>query len=103
MDWIKTGRTVKANGESTVVYTAKGAEWLTIESRKRAIPHANGVGFWMHTSFWVRVNGQDVKQRFSLKDAKAWAERLEFVDRAVHGAPVECGAQCAPLQSADGQ
>lgn len=89
MIWIKTGRTVKANGESTVVYTAKGAEWLTIESRKRAILHANGVGSWMHTSFWVVVNGQDVKERYSLKDAKEWGEKLEYVDRVCHGIPTD--------------
>ena len=72
MKWEKTGRVVKSNGESTVTYS--NGQW-TIESRKRHVPHANGVGYWTHTTYWVLVDGVEVVEKYSLKDAK------EFVDR----------------------
>lgn len=73
--WIKTGKTVSREG-TTITYTAKEHNSLTIESRKRPIPHASGSGFWMHTSFFVLVDGSEIKERFSLRDAKAFAEDL---------------------------
>ena len=73
--WIKTGKTVSSEG-TTITYTAKEKPRITIESRKRPIPHASGSGFWMHTSFFVLVDGSEIKERFSLRDAKAFAEGL---------------------------
>lgn len=71
MNWEKTGRTVKANGESTTTY--RSGEWI-IESRKRAIPHANSSGSWMHTSYWlIRPDGTG-KEYWRLQDAKKAAE-----------------------------
>ena len=75
MKWIKTGRTVKASGESTVFYSSDDGLY-EIESRKRAIPHANGVGSWMHTSYFLIFNGAE-KEYHSLADAKAAAERSQ--------------------------
>lgn len=75
LTWEKTGRTVGPKG-STITYTAKEKPRITIESRKRPIPHASGSGFWMHTSFFVLVDGSEIKERFSLCDAKAFAEGL---------------------------
>lgn len=76
MNWTKTGRTVSQEG-TTVTYTAKEDEAITIESRKRHIPHANGVGTWDHTTYVVRVNGEDVKKFYSLKDAKEYADLMQ--------------------------
>ena len=61
LTWEKTGRTVGSEG-STVTYTAKEKPRITIESRKRHIPHANGVGTWDHTSFVVLVDGCEVRR-----------------------------------------
>ena len=75
MKWIKTGRTVNEEG-TTVIYTGEGSD-LKIESRKRHIPHAGGrTGFWDHTTYWVIKNGQEVKECYSLADAKEYAEGL---------------------------
>ena len=75
MEWEKTGRVVKSNGESTVTYS--NGQGTTIESRKRHVPHANGVGYWTHTTYWVLVDGVEVVEKYSLKDAKEFVEQNE--------------------------
>lgn len=71
MKWEKTGRTVKADGSKTVRYECGD---LAIESRKRPIPHANGVGSWLHTSYFlIKADGTE-KEYWSLSDAKEAAE-----------------------------
>lgn len=72
--WIKTGRTVSAEG-TTVIYSGEGTD-LTIESRKRHIPHASGVGTWDHTTYFVLKAGEELKERYSLADAKEYAETV---------------------------
>lgn len=73
MRWTKTGRSVKANGESTVYYESNTG--INIESRKRAIPHAGGrSGSWMHTTYFL-IDGDFEKEFYSLKEAKVAAER----------------------------
>lgn len=73
MKWERTGRKVKANGESITYYKSDDGRF-SIESRKKAIPHANGrPGFWMFTSYFLIKDGAE-KEYFSLKDAKAAAE-----------------------------
>lgn len=74
MKWIKTEKTVSKEG-TTITYT--GDHGLTIESRKRHIPHANRIGTWDHTSYWLLKDGKEVKEFFSLKDAKEFAEKEE--------------------------
>lgn len=73
--WIKTGREVNAEG-TTITYSGKGTDFA-IESRKRHIPHANGIGTWDHTSYFVLKNGHELIEKFSLKDAKEFAEGLK--------------------------
>ena len=73
MKWIKTGRTVKGNGESTVFYESEDGKHR-IESRKRAIPHASRPGTWMHTSYFLIWDDGSEKEFFSLQDAKSAAE-----------------------------
>lgn len=72
MNWTKTSKHVTADG-TTIIYKAEGTGY-TIESRKRHIPHANRSGTWDHTTYHVLHNGQEIKERYSLRDAKAWAE-----------------------------
>lgn len=75
--WEKTGRTVTPEG-TTIIYSGKGTD-LTIESRKRHIPHANGIGTWDHTSYFVLQSGTEVIEKMSLRDAKEAAERMMVV------------------------
>jgi len=70
--WKRTGRRVSKEGTDTI-YTAAGTSF-TIESRKRHIPHANGVGTWDHTTYVVVRDGEDVIEKQSLKDAKSFVE-----------------------------
>lgn len=72
--WEKIGKRISTSG-TTITYSGEGTA-LTIESRKRKIPHANGVGTWEHTSYFVLVDGKEVEEKYSLRDAKAFAESL---------------------------
>lgn len=76
--WEKVSKTVNAEG-TTIRYQA----WLPckrlplyIESRKRHIPHANGVGTWDHTEYAVLHEDQELKVKQSLRDAKEYAEEV---------------------------
>ena len=72
--WKRTGRIVLKEGSTTIYHAAgKGYE---IESRKRHIPHANGIGTWDHTTYWVKKNGKEVVEKYSLADAKEYAEKM---------------------------
>lgn len=75
MKWTKTGRTVYGDGGLTVYYESDNGRFQ-IDSRKRPIPHANGSGFWMHTSYFLidHKDNDREKEYYSLKDAKAAAE-----------------------------
>jgi len=52
LKWVRTNHKYNADGSSELRYEAKGTDCV-IESRKRAIPHANGVGSWWHTAYFV--------------------------------------------------
>lgn len=71
--WEKAVHTIHADGSAELVYVAEGTE-LKIESRKRAIPHANRSGYWWHTTYFViRPDGSE-KEYWSLRQAKEAAE-----------------------------
>ena len=74
LKWEKSGKSMNEEG-TTITYQAAGTG-ITIESRKRHIPHANRGGTWDHTSFFVLVDGKEVKEKWSLKYAKDFAEQL---------------------------
>lgn len=71
----KIGKTVTTKG-TTITYQGVGTD-ITIESRKRHIPHANGVGTWDHTSYFVLMNGEELAEKMSLRDAKEYAEGIQ--------------------------
>lgn len=71
--WEKVGKTVSAEG-TTITYRCMERKLMTIQSRKRHIPHANGIGTWDHTTYVVLVAGYELKEFNSLKDAKEYAE-----------------------------
>ena len=75
MKWVKTGREIKGSGESTTFYES-GDGRFRIESRKRAIPHSNRPGTWMHTSYYLIGEGIE-KEYYSLGKAKEAAEAME--------------------------
>ena len=85
MKWIRTGKTVGPEG-TTIIYEGHRAG-IRIESRKRHIPHANGSGTWDHTTYFVVVDGVDLKERYSLADAKEWAE--DYLDKKSGTATVQ--------------
>ena len=73
MKWEKTGRTVYSTGETTTIYSSDNGRYK-IESRKRAIPHANREGYWMHTSYFL-IDADGAEREFNtLRDAKAGVE-----------------------------
>lgn len=75
MKWNKTEKKVNAEG-TTITYECDELPGIKIESRKRHIPHANGVGTWDHTSYFVIKDGKET-EKWSLKDAQKYAEELK--------------------------
>lgn len=74
MVWSIISRWEDKDGVTTK-YKLHGTD-ITIESRKRAIPHANRGGFWYHTTFFVLCDGVELVEKQTLKDAKKYAEDL---------------------------
>ncbi len=81
--WAKTGRTVTPEG-TTITYTDLRETGLTIESRKRHIPHANVSGTWDHTTYWVLRDGEELAEHWTLAGAKVWADRYA-IERGLYG------------------
>jgi hypothetical protein len=70
--WVKTGTSIKT-GLKVIRYESFRNQ-NAIESRREAIPHANGSGVWYHTSYFlIRPDGTE-KEYYTLKDAKKAAE-----------------------------
>ncbi len=62
---------------STITYEVPGTT-LTIESRKKHIPHANGIGTWDHTTYFVIDEyGAELAEKYSLKDAVIFAAQVK--------------------------
>ena len=72
-NWKQVAKTIKATGEKTITYEKPGNP-NRIESRKVWIPHANGDGYWFHTSYWlIRPDGSE-KEYWKRIDAEKAAE-----------------------------
>ena len=84
--WQRIYRRENDAGEVTIEYAPEGSIHtfkdldVRIQSRKRAIPHANGSGVWFHTSYFVIVIGKYETEFWSLREAKAAAERIIFAE-----------------------
>ena len=75
--WIKQGETILGNGEKDIKYTCDAFPGYCIVSKKRAIKHANRIGYWMHTEYEVRKETEQhsaVKRCSTLKAAKEAVE-----------------------------
>lgn len=78
IQWLKNGRYVSSKG-TTIIYSC----WLdcedtgiTIESRKRHIPHAARPGTWDYTSYFVILGEEELIEKQTLTEAKKYAEAL---------------------------
>ena len=77
--WVKTSVKVEGNGEKTIRYESF-RNTCSIESRKRAIPHANRSGVWFRTTYFLIQPDGTEKEYWTLAAAKKAAEesgRLE--------------------------
>jgi hypothetical protein len=73
--WKRAGKTVSKEG-TTIIYEGVGTD-LIIESRRRHIPHAGGrPGTWDCTTYFVLKGGAEIIEKFSLTDAKKYAETI---------------------------
>ena len=72
-NWKQVGKSIKATGEKTITYEKAGNP-NRIESRKERIPHANGVGYWFHTSYWLILPDGSEKEYWKRTDAEMAAE-----------------------------
>lgn len=75
--WIVTKKTIKGNGERTLRYESEHTP-VVVESRKRAVEHANRSGYWFRTSFFAIYPDGTEKECWSLYNAKAVAEHGEL-------------------------
>ena len=75
MKWVKTGKVVSVSNGTTITYRLEGTPY-TVESRKRAIPHANGSGTWNHTSYFVLKDGAEMAEKHTLAKAKEYVEAM---------------------------
>ena len=72
--WKQTGVSIQGKlGEKTITYSAGGVD-AKIESRRRAVEHADGRGFWMHTTYWVLSPDGSEKEYWKRCDAESAAE-----------------------------
>jgi hypothetical protein len=74
-NWQRAGKIIRHDG-TYILYENSGP--FQIESRRKQIPHANGSGTWDHTSYFVIRDGEDLKECFTLKDAKEYVKKLEM-------------------------
>ena len=74
--WKRAAKKTRPDGRSTITYATGEGLGVTIESRKQMIPHADGIGTWPYTSYFVIVDGEDFKELHSLMDAKEYAENI---------------------------
>ena len=74
LTWEKLGTTINQEGTTITYCTKELGKTILVQSRKRHIPHANGVGTWDHTSYFVLFQGAEMKECWKLGEAKKWAE-----------------------------
>lgn len=72
--WTKTNKEDLGNGEYNITWTIPGTERWKIISKRRLIPHANGEGAWLHTSYWVRYPDGSEEEFYLMVRAKMAVE-----------------------------
>lgn len=74
MNWKRVGKEITKEG-TTITYSLEGTD-LKVESRKRHIEHSGGDGTWDHTTYFAMKDGKDIKELWTLKEAKKYVEKL---------------------------
>lgn len=74
--WDKVCTTIKGDGSRITRYGSQGSRYK-IESRKRFIPHANGIGTWQYTSYYLISPDGTEREYHRLRDAQKAAEEAE--------------------------
>lgn len=78
--WKKIGKEVGKQG-TVITYKSPECPGVKIESRKRSIPHANGIGSWDYTSYFlIREDGSE-REFDLLCRAKKAADTLHGLKR----------------------
>lgn len=73
--WKKTLTHHNADGTGEVIYKCDGSKEWYAQSKRVAIRHADGNGYWLSTEFWaVNDYTREHKQFSTLKSAKAFVE-----------------------------
>ena len=94
--------TVKGDdGSRVVTYVEDAFPGITIESRKRPIPHANGVGSWMYTDYAVFLNGQEMTVKHTLREAKEAAWQVIRKNQPEAEASADCRLTSCRKKSGD--
>ena len=74
--WAKLGTQLGMDGEKIIRYVQEDSRF-EIESRRRRIPHANGEGYWYHTTYFlIDVNTGFEWEYMRLDAAKKAAEEM---------------------------
>ena len=73
--WVKTSTKKKGDGSKAIRYESFRNP-NAIESRKEAIPHANGVGVWYHTSYFL-IKPDGTECEFNTMTAAKRAAEME--------------------------
>ena len=76
MTWTKIAKNTSADGVTVITYRLNETPQIVVQSRKRPLKHANGIGSWMYTSYFVVVGGKEIAEKHTLADAKKLAEKL---------------------------
>lgn len=76
--WTVTAKLVSEDGRTIIYEPAEGSPHakISVESRRRPIPHSNRAGTWDLTTYFVVRDGVDVAEKHTLADAKKAAEEL---------------------------
>lgn len=83
MLWRATAKEKYEDGSEMVRYEAEGCAYA-IESRRRPIRHANGIGSWLYTSYWLISPDGSEKEYHRLQDAKKAAEKRTEKNERLH-------------------
>lgn len=72
--WRKVGKELRPGGPRIIYLAQENPAW-TIVSWRHSIPHANGVGSWVHTTYLVYYYDNLVyREETTLISAKRWVE-----------------------------
>ena len=79
--WVRTGTTIKDNGERTIVYQGINTPYQ-IECRRRLLGNKKNNSMRLSTSYFVVKDGEELAEKFLLRDAKGFVENLRKGEKA---------------------